>query len=82
MLSQQSGWKQQPKVHDAATAGRGLARYRENAAADLAGQLAIFLPGAVVNFAVVPLWLRTPWAAGVSFVYTLHLSSRRGAAPD
>jgi hypothetical protein len=62
------------------TAQRGLTKYAGNAVVDIKDQLSVFGLGALVNFAVMPLWLRTPWVAAVSFVYTLILSSRRGNA--
>jgi len=65
-----------PWVND--TAQRGMHKYAENAVEDITTQLSVFFPGAVINFAVMPIWLRTPWVATVSFVYTLILSTSRG----
>ena len=63
------------------TATRGLNKYVGNVVDDMKDQLSVFLPGALINFGVMPLWLRTPWVATVSFVYTLVLSAKRGAPP-
>ena len=62
------------------TAQRGLTAYSGNAVEDITDQLCVFGPAAVINFAVMPLWLRTPWVSAVSFVYTLILSTRRGGS--
>ena len=61
------------------TAQRAIDKYAGNVVDDMKDQLSIFLPGALINFGLMPLWLRTPWVAGVSFVYTLVLSAKRGA---
>lgn len=60
------------------TALRGIKRYSVNAFVDMKDQLSVFLPGAIINFSIMPLWLRTPWVAAVSFVYTMILSARNG----
>ena len=61
---------------------RAMNKYIGNVIEDMRDQLSIFLPGALINFGLMPMWLRTPWVAGVSFVYTLVLSAKRGDPQD
>ena len=42
-------------------------------------QWMLFVPAAFFNFGFSPLWLRVPFNASVSFVWTMILSSRRGS---
>eukprot|EP00747_Dinoflagellata_sp_TGD_P184711 gnl/TRDRNA2_/TRDRNA2_40601_c0_seq1.p1 gnl/TRDRNA2_/TRDRNA2_40601_c0~~gnl/TRDRNA2_/TRDRNA2_40601_c0_seq1.p1 ORF type:complete len:198 (-),score=24.85 gnl/TRDRNA2_/TRDRNA2_40601_c0_seq1:87-680(-) len=52
--------------------------YLQVAWSDNLAQWGFFLPAAACNFGFSPLWLRVPVVAGVSFLWTLVLSYRRG----
>lgn len=53
-------------------------KYRENMADDLKALWKLWVPCTVVNFAFMPMHLRIPFAAGVSFLWTCILSAMRG----
>lgn len=53
-------------------------RYLRNIAADMTNCWKLWVPAQTVNFSVVPLHWRAPYAAGISFVWTMVLSSLRG----
>ena len=56
----------------------GLQRYRVNIATDMCNCWKLWVPAQLVNFSVVPVHLRVPYAAGVSFVWSCVLSALRG----
>lgn len=55
-----------------------VSRYLHVALSDNLAQWGFFLPAAIVNFGFSPVWLRVPVVAGVSFLWTMVLSYRRG----
>jgi len=58
----------------------GLSKYGINMVGDNIAQWDIWLPGAIINFAFCPLWLRVPFMAAVLFVWTGILSVRQFGA--
>uniref|UniRef100_A0A7S2NES5 Peroxisomal membrane protein MPV17 n=1 Tax=Haptolina brevifila TaxID=156173 RepID=A0A7S2NES5_9EUKA len=63
---------------DTRTAREGLTRYRANVVADMTNCWKLWVPMQVINFSLVPVHLRVPFAAGVSFVWSCILSALRG----
>ena len=63
---------------DVELAADALRRYSAVAISDNLAQWSFFLPAAVLNFGFSPLWMRVPIVAGVSFIWTMVLSYRRG----
>lgn len=59
-------------------AHEGLSRYQENIVADMTNCWKLWVPCQAINFSIVPLHLRVPFAAGVSFVWSCVLSALRG----
>ena len=57
----------------------GLQRYRVNIATDMCNCWKLWVPAQLVNFSVVPVHLRVPYAAGVSFVWSCVLCAERAA---
>jgi hypothetical protein len=57
----------------------GIARYRETLYEDLMAIWKVWIPVQTFNFAVLPLWARTPFTAMVSFGFTCYVSMMRGA---
>jgi len=55
----------------------GLSKYGINIVDDNIAQWILWIPGTIVNFAFCPLWLRVPFTAAVSFVWTGILSVRQ-----
>lgn len=56
-----------------------LSNYYENCVVDWRNTWATWLPGHAVTYGVLPMHLRMPWVAGVSFGYLALLSFTRGA---
>lgn len=57
-----------------------MAKYRDNCKTDLINSWLIWVPAHCVTYAVVPVHLRMPWIAVVSFGYVCVLSFTRGEA--
>ena len=60
------------------TVGGGLAKYRENWWEDLQALWKVWVPATMFNFTFSPMYMRVPVVAGVSFLWTMLLSYRRG----
>jgi len=56
-----------------------LGNYRDGFREDLRNTWAVWFPGHMVTFGVVPPHLRMPWVAALSFSYMVVLSMTRGA---
>jgi hypothetical protein len=63
-------------------AREALHSYLEVAPNDNMAQWAFFLPAATLNFGFSPMHLRVPVVAGVSFLWTMLLSYRRGGRSE
>jgi protein Mpv17 len=63
---------------DQQRAEEGLQRYRNNIASDMMNCWQLWIPFQSINFSIVPIHLRVPFAAGVSFVWSCILSALRG----
>ena len=63
---------------DVPTASEGIERYRTNVAQDMVNCWKLWVPMQFINFSVVPVHMRVPFAAGVSFVWSCILSALRG----
>ena len=63
---------------DVATASEGLERCATNWTTDMVNCWKLWVPCQAVNFSVVPVHMRVPFAAGVSFVWSCILSALRG----
>ena len=57
-----------------------MAKYRDNCVSDLINSWMIWVPAHCVTYTVVPVHLRMPWIAVVSFGYVCVLSFTRGEA--
>ena len=57
-----------------------LRRYADNFLGDNIAQWQVFLPANLINFTFCPLWFRVPFAATISFGWTMILSFRRGGS--
>jgi protein Mpv17 len=60
----------------------GIKKYSENYKQDWVNSWMVWLPGYTVTYAVMPIHLRMPWIATVSFGYVSLLSYTRGAYDD
>ena len=56
----------------------GLQRYQTNITTDMVNCWKLWVPAQLINFSVVPVHMRVPFAAGVSFVWSCVLSALRG----
>mmetsp|Transcript_8372 Transcript_8372/g.20845 ORF Transcript_8372/g.20845 Transcript_8372/m.20845 type:complete len:245 (-) Transcript_8372:771-1505(-) len=56
-----------------------LGKYKVDAWENMKALWAVWVPAQLVNFSVVPMHLRIPFVAGVSFMWTVILSCLRGA---
>lgn len=56
----------------------GVQRYRENITTDMINCWKLWIPFQCINFSIVPVHMRVPFAAGVSFVWSCILSALRG----
>jgi len=63
---------------EADTFKRGSERYFQNVAADMWNCWRVWVPMQMINFSVMPIHLRAPYGAFVSFGWTCILSSLRG----
>ena len=63
---------------DLPTVSEGLERYQQNVATDMLNCWKLWVPMQAINFSVVPVHMRVPFAAGVSFVWSCILSALRG----
>ena len=59
--------------------GASLKSCRDVWASDVKACWAVWVPACLVNFSCMPISLRVPFAALVSFGYTAFVSFRRGA---
>ncbi|GAB5366336.1 hypothetical protein AAMO2058_001135300 [Amorphochlora amoebiformis] len=57
----------------------GLTKYRKNLSEDWAAALKIWIPADLINFGLMPMHMRLPFMAFVSFGWTCLLSFMRGA---
>jgi glycine cleavage system regulatory protein len=55
-----------------------LMEYKENFTEDMVALWKVWLPTTILNFAFMPMWLRIPWVASTSLVWTCILSAMRG----
>lgn len=62
------------------TAKQGMDRYIVNAKEDCFALWKIWVPSTLINFAFSPMWLRIPFVASTSLVWTCILSSMRGSS--
>jgi protein Mpv17 len=58
--------------------GEGIERYKTNVTTDMVNCWKLWVPAQIVNFSLVPVHMRVPFAAGVSFVWSCVLSALRG----
>lgn len=58
-----------------------LGNYYQNCFKDWRNTWTFWLPGHAITYGIMPMHLRMPWVAGVSFGYVALLSFTRGAAP-
>jgi protein Mpv17 len=63
---------------DENTVPDGLNRYRNNMYADMTNCWKLWIPAQLVNFTLVPVNFRSPYAAGISACWTCILSNLRG----
>ena len=56
----------------------GLQRYSESWRTDVPEMLMVWGPAQLINFAFSPMWLRVPFVAGVSLLWTTIMSVTRG----
>lgn len=63
---------------DADTIPDGLGRYKTNMYADMTNCWKLWVPAQLVNFTMVPIHFRAPYAAGISAAWTCILSNLRG----
>ncbi len=61
------------------TLADGLARFRANVREDLPAIWSVWVPAQIVNFGVSPMYLRVPFTACVSLLWTSYVSFSRGA---
>ena len=61
---------------------RALARWRSNFWIDMREYVKVWTPAMAVNFIFVPAYLRVPYIAGVSALWTVILSMMRGGQHD
>lgn len=57
---------------------RAIAEYRNNFKDDMVALWKIWVPATLVNFAFMPMYMRIPYTAGVSMLWTCVLSAMRG----
>ena len=60
------------------TAVEGLQRYKLNMQQDMVACWKLWVPMQCLNFSIVPVHLRVPFAASVSFAWSCILSALRG----
>jgi len=56
----------------------GLAKYSKNYQEDLIALWKLWVPSTFINFAFMPMFLRIPWVASTSLIWTCILSAMRG----
>lgn len=61
------------------TAVEGLMKYKDNFTEDLVALWKVWVPATIVNFTFCPMWMRIPFVASTSLIWTFILSSMRGA---
>lgn len=59
-----------------------LSKYRANCHEDVPAIWALWVPAQFINFAFSPMWLRAPFVAAVSCVWTSYVSLTRGSTQD
>lgn len=59
-----------------------LSKYQADAWENLKALWMLWVPAQLVNFSIVPVHLRIPFVAGVSFAWTVILSVLRGALEE
>jgi len=65
---------------EVATFERGFQVYKQNIAQDMVNTWKLWVPAQLINFSIVPIFLRAPYGASVSFVWCIILSFLRGEA--
>ena len=71
------------EVINGGTLSHGVAKYRANMKDDLIDIWKVWVPAQLINFAFTPLWLRVPFVASVSIIWTAYVSFTRGkSTPD
>lgn len=60
------------------TPTESLMEYRNNFSSDMTSICKVWIPAQMINFTLVPLYLRMPYITGVSFAWTVLLSMMRG----
>jgi hypothetical protein len=63
---------------DNKTIKTGLGRYEENYQTDLFALWKIWIPATIINFTINPMWMRIPFTAMTSVLWTAMLSIMRG----
>jgi glycine cleavage system regulatory protein len=58
----------------------GLTRYSSNVKEDLLALWKVWVPATILNFTFSPMWLRIPFVATTSLLWTCILSAMRGAS--
>lgn len=59
---------------------RAVNGYLENMQEDLVALWKVWVPSTFLNFAFMPMWLRIPWVASTSLIWTCILSAMRGGS--
>jgi len=58
----------------------GVRKYQKNMSEDLVALWKIWVPSTIINFTFMPMYLRIPWVATTSLVWTCILSAMRGGS--
>ena len=66
---------------DFGTLTTAMGKYSENYLDDWRNTWCIWIPGHMVTYGLVPMHLRMPWVAALSFAYLSILSFTRGNGP-
>jgi len=61
------------------SAWTGLMRFRENYKEDMVALWKVWVPATIINFTFSPMWLRIPFVASTSLIWTVILSAMRGS---
>jgi glycine cleavage system regulatory protein len=72
-------------IKDAATSGRpdpikAINQFRGNFKEDMVALWKVWVPSTFLNFAFMPMYLRIPWVASTSLIWTCILSAMRGGS--
>jgi len=59
---------------------QSMVEYKNNFASDMRSICQIWIPAQMINFSLVPLYLRMPYITSISFAWTVILSMMHGAS--